>query len=336
MNYIGSKLKLSSWIEDEITKTVNENLEDLVFCDLFAGTGIVGRTFKNKVKSVISNDIEEYSYILNRNYIQNSEIIENKKFYLEKLNNLPLIEDGFIYKNYCLGSGSERQYFSDHNGKKIDTIRNKIEEWRQNREINENLYFYLLASLLESADKVANTASVYGAFLKSLKKSAVKEFVLESAEFSLSNNNHIVYNEDANSLIKKISGDILYLDPPYNQRQYGANYHLLTTITKYDNFIPKGKTGMRDYNKSLYCSRKEVCIAFEDLIKNANFKYVFLSYNNEGLMTLEDIKNIMSKYGKYTPDVQQSYQRFKADKSENRNHKADSTYEYLHILEKIN
>jgi len=135
-------------------------------------------------------------------------------------------------------------------------------------------------------------------------------------------------------LIKRISGDILYLDPPYNQRQYGANYHLLNTIAKYDNFIPKGKTGLREYNRSNYCKRKEVTLNFEELIKNANFKYIFLSYNNEGLMGKEEIANVMKKYGKYDL-ITKEYQRFKADKTKNRNHKANKTFEYLHMLEKI-
>ena len=134
-------------------------------------------------------------------------------------------------------------------------------------------------------------------------------------------------------IIKKIDGDILYLDPPYNQRQYSANYHLLNTIALYKPFIPKGKTGLPEYNRSSYCKKNKVKNSFEELIKNANFKYIFLSYNNEGLMSREDVKNIMQKYGKYDLIIKK-YQRFKADKSENRNHKASNTYEYLHILEK--
>jgi len=192
-----------------------------------------------------------------------------------------------------------------------------------------------LASLLESADKVANTASVYGAFLKHLKKTAQKPLIIEAAEYSINKNKHQVYQADSNELIKKIKGDILYLDPPYNTRQYGANYHLLNTIALYDDFVPKGKTGLRNYQKSKYCSKSSVQSAFEDLIKNADFTYIFLSYNNEGLMNVNEIKNIMSKYGKYelaTTD----YRRFRADKEKNRNHKANKTKEYLHILIKQN
>jgi len=333
MNYIGSKYKLSQFIKETVKSVVGNDLSKKTFCDIFAGTGIVARVFKKEVKKVITNDIEYYSYVLNKNYIENHKKLEYKK-YLEELNNLKLKDTGFIYKNYCLGSGSNRQYFSDVNGKKIDTIRQKIELWFKNNKINSKLYYFLLASLLESADKVANTASVYGAFLKHLKKTALKDMVLEPAIFEINDNEHKVYNEDSNVLIKKISGDILYLDPPYNERQYGANYHLLNTIAKYDNFQPIGKTGMRQYYRSQYCKKQSVEKSFEDLISNAKFKYIFLSYNNEGLMSEKTIKNIMKKYGKYDL-AKKEYQRFKADKTENRNHKANSTIEYLHILEKI-
>ena len=333
MNYIGSKYKLSGFIMETVLSVAGNDLTDKVFCDIFAGTGIVGRNFKTKVKQVIANDMEYYSYVLNKNYIENHSEIKDKEQYINELNNLPLLENGFVYKNYCLGGSGERQYFSDENGKKIDTIRQKIETWKMNGEISDSAYWFLLASLLESADKVANTASVYGAYLKNLKKPAQKKLILESADFEENDNKHQVFNTDSNELIKQISGDILYLDPPYNTRQYGANYHLLNTIAKYDNFIPKGKTGLRNYQKSKYCSRNIVNQEFDNLIKNANFKYIFLSYNNEGLMSAIDVRKIMSKYGKYDL-LETDYQRFKADKTENRNHKADSTKEYLHILDK--
>jgi len=333
MNYIGSKHKLSNFIKSTIYSVVGKDLSDKVFCDIFAGTGIIGRNFKNDVKQVISNDLEYYSYVLNKNYIENHREIKNKNDYIYTLNNLQLIDNGFIYQNYCLGSESKRQYFSDYNGKVIDTIRTKIEEWKKSKKTNNELYYFLLASLLESADKVANTASVYGAFLKHLKNSAQKKLFLQPANFEINDNEHKVFNLDSNDLITEISGDILYLDPPYNARQYGSNYHLLNTIAKYDNFIPKGKTGLRNYQKSKYCSKKQVLNEFDFLVKNANFKFIFLSYNNEGLMSPDDVKKIMLKYGRY--DIATTrYQRFKADKDENRNHKANSTEEYIHILEK--
>ncbi len=333
MNYIGSKRSLILFLVTTIEDVVGKDLHDKVFCDIFAGTGIVGTTFKPCVKKVIANDWEYYSYVLNRNYIGNHLEIANKEEWLSELNRLVGVEDGFIYNNYCEGSGSRRQYFSDENGKKIDAIRIQLEKWKKSEEISEDLYFFLLTSLIESADKLANTASVYGAFLKHLKKTAQRPLILTPALYSVDEHNHEVYCEDANALIKKIEGDILYLDPPYNSRQYGANYHLLNTIAEYKVFTPKGKTGLRDYSRSLYCGKNSVQSSFEALIGDAKFKYIVLSYNNEGLMSMTDIKSIMSKYGHYDY-VCQDYQRYRADKEENRNHTAARTVEYLHILEK--
>jgi len=328
LNYIGSKYRLLPFIQETIFQTIG-NTHGMIYAELFAGTGIVSRAFKQHVKLIIINDLEFYSFVINRNYIGNHICFEYHDL-IDNLNNLPGIE-GKIYNDYCLGGGTGRQYFSDENGKRIDVIRQMIESWKSNQTINDDQYYFLLASLLESADKIANVASVYGAYLKHLKKSAQKPLVLRAAEFEPTVHMHHVYQQDANELVQNISGDILYLDPPYNARQYGANYHLLNTIAIYDDFIPKGKTGLRAYNRSEYCKRGKVETAFEDLIRHAKFSYIFLSYNNEGLMSVEQVKAIMSKYGQYSLKTKK-YQRFKADKDSNRNYKADSTEEHLHVL----
>lgn len=328
MNYIGSKIRLASFIKDEIVKVVGSDMSQKTFCDIFAGTAVIARAFKKDVKKIISNDLEYYSFILNKNYICNNREIADRDSYIEKLNFIPLIENGFIYTNYCKGSGSQRQYFSDYNGKKIDAIRIEIQRLKDSKEIDEELYYFLLSSLLISADKVANTASVYGAFLKTIKPPALKEMQLCGAEFEIGSGGNEVFNEDSNSLIKKIKGDVLYLDPPYNNRQYGANYHILNTIALYDDFVPKGKTGRRAYNSSMYSKKKYVNDSLEDLIKNANFRYIFLSYNDDGLMSVDDVRDIMSKYGEYKL-VKKEYRRFISQ-----NMQRSSTFEHLHILEK--
>ena len=330
MNYIGSKYSLLDFIHETISEVTASKLgEKFIFADLFAGTGVVGASYRKQGCKVISNDIQYYSYVLNKNLIEGSEKIDGE--ITNRLNNLKGI-DGFVFNNYCAGSGSGRNYFTDENGKKCDAIREKIEELHSQNKISDDEYFCLLASLINSIDKYANTASVYGAFLKHIKKSAQKEFQLELLP-RINGPVGKVYNEDINQVIKKIDGDVLYLDPPYNARQYCSNYHVLETIARNDKPELKGKTGLREAGeqKSKYCSKKTLEKEFEDLISNAQFKYIFLSYNNEGLMSVDKIKEIMSKYGEYRCYTK-SYKRFKADKEENRNIAADKTTEFLHCL----
>ena len=330
MNYIGSKISLLDFIHETITDVSGYKAgDDFVFADLFAGTGVVGASYRKLGCKVISNDIQYYSYVLNKYLIEN-ESSENSEL-LNYLNALPGT-DGFIYKHYCSGSGSGRNYFTDDNGKKCDAIRIELETLHEKREISDELYFYYLASLINSIDKYANTASVYGAFLKHVKKTARKSFSLELLPF-FDGVKGKVYNQDIDELITQIDGDVLYLDPPYNERQYCTNYHVLETIARYDNPKLMGKTGLRNYDlqKSKYCSKRTIETEFERLIKNAKFKYIFLSYNNEGLMSVETVKNIMSKYGIYSCATQ-SHKRFIADKGENRNVGGKETTEYLHCL----
>jgi len=334
MNYIGSKYSLLDFLETTIEEVTGFHTgENRVFADPFAGTGIVGQTFRSKGYQVISNDIQRYSYVINKQGIEDTLDLyaDEVRALLCELEALPPLE-GFIYQNYCAGSGSGRNYFTDDNGKKCDAIRTELESRHSSGVISDEMYYLFLASLINAIDKCANTASVYGAFLKHIKKSASKQFSLELLPPTQGPIGQ-VYNEDVCSLITHISGDILYLDPPYNERQYAANYHVLETIARYDNPELTGVTGLRDYSdqKSKFCSKKTVVEEFDYLIRNADFKYIFLSYNNEGIMSLDTIREVMSKYGDYSVYTQ-DYRRFKADKDANRNIAAASTTEYLHCI----
>lgn len=341
MNYIGSKVSLIDFIKSSIAKTLEINNEtrkpnEMVFADLFAGTGAVCGAFKQDGFSIIANDIQYYSYVMIKHVIENNGNLEENRCtqLIDKLNNVQGAE-GFIYKNYCFegteGQEFRRMYFTEYNAKKCDAIRIALEEQYEAKIITENEYFFLLGSLLNSIDKYANTASVYGAYLKKIKESASKEMKLEPLPIIHGQVECKVYNEDICKLINNVSGDVLYLDPPYNARQYCTNYHLLETIARYDNPVIHGKTGLREYadQKSVFCIKSQVEKAFADIIENAKFKYIFLSYNNEGLMSGETIERIMKKYGTYNLFVR-DYRRFKADSA--REAKKDKTIEYLHCL----
>lgn len=343
MNYIGSKYSILSYI-DEVVEDFVKPKKNITICDMFSGTGVVAKYFKEKGYNVISNDIQYFSYVTLKGLVENNEELLFEKLTKKRIDPFMCLnglngKKGFIYKSYSMGGTKrkefKRQYFSDENAKKIDAARIKIEKWKNRHLINENEYYYLLACLIESADKIANTASVYEAFLKELKKSAQKPIIINPIPLIFKNKKYETYNEDSKTLITKITGDILYLDPPYNTRKYDTNYHILETIALYDNPKIKGKTGVRveDTKKSNYCLKTKAKDELEDLIKNAKFKYILLSYNDEGIITIEEIETIMKKYGNYKR-YEKKHKRFKSDKD--RTYKKDYTIEYIHCLEKNN
>ena len=353
MNYIGSKYSLRDFLEAGILKNVNADCK--VFCDVFAGTGAVGVHFKQKNFKIISNDIQYYAYCLNRalvginripsffgildDLIPAAQSCDTIDTVLEYLNNLDG-KSGFIYRNYCPGGteGTEfkRQYFSDENGTRCDAIRMQIEEWWKAGKLTEDEYFYLMSSLIDAADRVANTASVYGAFLKHIKKSAMKPLELKRLGIVESDEEHEVHNVNGQELVERLSCDVLYMDPPYNHRQYCANYHVLETIARYDEPDLKGVTGLRpqDDQKSDFCMKRRALPAFEEMVRKTSARYVFLSYNSEGIMGKDEILQTMGQYGGVDL-VTRDYQRFRADVDrENRVYKADQVEEYLFCLNK--
>ena len=158
---------------------------------MFAGTGIVGDYFSKKGFIVTGNDKENYSYVVNHASLKSSYCNKLKKL-IDSLNNIDGI-DGLLHKHYS--PNGDRMFFTEDNAKKADAIRVKIEELKEEKTINENEYYFLLASLLQSLDKVANTTSVYGAFLKEFKPSALKSLVINPI--------HQIKNLSKNKVYKK-------------------------------------------------------------------------------------------------------------------------------------
>lgn len=307
MRYLGNKTKLLNEIETFIKE---RSIEADTFFDIFSGTGSVAEYFKDKYK-VSSNDYMTFSYHLQSSKVLNDKIPSFTKLskylgqdafvYLNNINFESENNNGYVAKNYSHLS-SERMYFSEENGYLIDTIRLLIEEWRKNELINKAERHYLLHCLLVATTKVSNTTGTYGAYLKNWDKRALKRILLEKQEI-LPGRGIETYNKDSEELIKEISGDLLYIDPPYTNFNYSRGYHLLETIARYDNPKIKGITGVREEKSNSNFSKKTQALkSFENLIRRANFKDVIISYSNHGIIPEKELLGMIEKYsvGKVT------------------------------------
>ena len=310
LRYIGGKRHLLDNIVNEI-QSATENVCTVI--DIFSGSGMVSMCLKNLGYNVIGNDFLYFAYVLGRGTIALNQIpsfqklgIENPLDYLNSLKfddtNIS-IENCFMYQNYSPHDNIKRMYFQNNNALKIDIIRLTIEEWKTKSLINDDEYFYLLASLIASIPYVSNIAGVYGAYLKHWDARTYNSLELKPPNIIESKATVEFYNEDYCSLLPNISGDLLYADPPYNSRQYLPNYHILETVARYDYPIIHGITGMRDYSnqRSDFCVAGKVEAAFTNMIKQANVRYILISYNNEGLLSTNQLRELCQEYA--VPDT---------------------------------
>ncbi len=338
MRFIGSKQQLLPFIEQVITTYCGNNTNSTIG-DLFCGTSAVSAHFKKLGYTVIANDNLAFCVILAKaSLLVNDEplfspLIESgelKKETRDKLFPTPYDDvlsflnhlhgtEGFIFKEYS-PSGThkkkfERRYFTDENAKKIDVIRTKIEEWSTSKLLTEGEEALLLSDLLRATNKVANIMGTYGYFMKDWIDSRVwKPLTLVCSPIVKSNKKHMLYQKDANELVKQIKCDILYLDPPYNWRHYGAYYHILETITKWDNPQIKGMSGLRPWkeSKSRYSYRDEALNALAEIIESAQSRHIFLSYNSEGLISHDEIRDTLSTFGELSIE-EVPYRRYKSN-----------------------
>jgi adenine-specific DNA-methyltransferase len=351
MRFIGNKENLV----DKIYQVMLEKgVEGDSFFDFFSGTTNVGRFFKNKGFSVYSSDLLYFSFVLQQAYLVNNveqsfeKLLSKIKVNTTELFATPLIKvveflnnlepkEGFIYKNYT-PSGTmtlmqPRMYYSDYNGKMIDAIRQQIEIWKKENLINKHEYYILLACLIETVPFYANVSGVYAAFQKKWDPRALKKIILRPIKYVLNEKDNIAFNDNSANLLE-IKSDIYYIDPPYNQRQYAPNYHILETIAKYDNPKIKGVTGLRPYEnqKSKFCNAQKAIEELDNIAKNGHYKSLVLSYNSEGIMTSEKILEVFNKYGDVKL-VEIKYPRFKSNNN-GKSKLMKYVYEQLYILKR--
>lgn len=268
--YLGNKYKLLPFI----TKVVSEECSNIKsVADIFAGTGAVSSAFLDKV--IITNDLMYSNYICNFAWFSSQEynpqtIID----YIIKYNSISKYKENYMTENFA------NTYFSYNDCSKIGFVREDIEENYRDGNINDRERAILITSLLYAMDKIAKTCGHYDAYRKGADFDASLELFVPLAEVH-NNAENKCFNKDANELVKEIYADLVYIDPPYNSRQYCDAYHLLENVARWEkpDVFGVAKKMNRDKMKSKYCTQSAT-EAFEDLIKNINTKYILFSYNN--------------------------------------------------------
>ena len=295
--YTGSKYKLQDWIYD----LVGQNCHGQSFADLFAGTGVVASRFMDDFNRIIVNDLLYSNWVVykaffedspKRKTVLNKYCLEFQQYVNEK-----------VHENYVSKSFGNK-FFNIQDAKIIGCIREKIETLKST--LREKEYFVLLASLLYSADKAANTVGHYDAYIR--KASIEPHFQFELIKpLNTSHKKIEIYREDTNQLVKRVKADICYIDPPYNSRQYSRFYHVLENIAEWNKPKLYGVAMKpRAQKMSDYC-RVSAPIVFADLINNLQTKYIVVSYNNtydskssssRNKITLEEIQDTLATKGK--------------------------------------
>lgn len=303
MRYLGNKTRMLENINSVI---LDNNITEGIFCDLFAGSGSVGDYFKERFQ-IISNDYLHSLSIVNKAKLENKDIPSFKDFIKKYgidpftyFNNKIYISDSqfFITNNYS--PKGNRQFFTEKNATKIDGIRIETEKLYKDFIIDLKERNFLIASLIESVMGVSNTTGTYEAYLKNWDNRALKEFELQPINIRKANKifNNTIYNKDSNELLRKIAGDVLYIDPPYTVTDYNSAYHVLESISKYDYPTIGGITGRRKEitKKSKYTKKKQALINFEDLFRQANFNHILVSYSTQGLVSVDELVDLAKKF----------------------------------------
>ena len=336
MRFIGNKESIVEEIESFIDSKITPD-DRLVLFDAFCGTGSVSDRLKNRFNVVINDNLKWATvYTAGRLYapVCRFEGLGFDPF--DFLNQSCNETHGFIYKTYA-PTESDRMYFTPENAARIDYFRNQIEEWYISKLLTESEYMFLLASLIESVSKVSNTAGVYGAFLKKWDGRALKPIEFIKPSYNKRTPEDIaIYNDKIENIISDVECDILYLDPPYTQNQYGTQYHLFETLILNDCPSVSKVTGSRPVMpmRSDWSKEYKVNILFDKIIAKTKARYIVLSYNNDGFMSKEYIEAVMKRYGK--PETycckKISYKKYQNWKTQN--HKEH--FEYLFFVEKKN
>ena len=346
LQYIGSKYQLIDWLFagfQEITGWTDWT--DKTVADLFAGTGIVSYNLAQRGATVVNNDAELYSSIISEcvvdcPYLDKYEaILADWNTQLES--GLHISTVGAITTHYSPWGVEGRMFFTEDNARRIDYIRSLLFSGVQSGNLDRRDFTFLMSSLLVSADAVSNCASVYGAYLKAFKGTAQRALVLTAIhrDREVRRDDSTTFNRnvlDAAFLeeLRRYPVDLVYLDPPYNNRQYSKNYFPLNIIAQSDEACDQrtfqGKTGIPDgCFVSSFCTKRDVERSFQTLIRNLDAPIIAISYNSESLIPRDRMLEILSEYGE-AGVLTRDYKRYKSN-----HNTVDATIEeYLFYVKK--
>jgi adenine-specific DNA-methyltransferase len=369
VRYIGNKTRLLPFILEAVASL---GLSPGAAHDACAGTAVVGRELKACGWRVASSDIMSYSYVFQRAYVVAQRVpsfaelragdsdlrraMRSQRFrtavarrgpgalssVCEYLARWLEPERGFIAAHY--GPAGGRMYFTDENAMRIDAIRRRLHEWRAEGLVGDDAFYILLAALLEAADRVANTAGVYAAYIKSWQPNAKRALDLEPRRPIRGARGSTAHHGDAQKAATQIGPiELLYIDPPYNSRQYAGYYHIPEVIARgWFNDVPvvRGKTGLiRDpggTTRSAWCSSKGAERALRDLLAATGARHVLVSYNSEGVLNEDVLQRVLSDaaVGGQSRRFVREYRRYRADRDHaKRRYRADALRELLYHAE---
>jgi adenine-specific DNA-methyltransferase len=318
IRYYGGKAKLA----DFIIKGMSEFglREGMRVLDGFTGTSVIAQELKYRGYQTFANDNLYFSYALADAHLAFNELPKFENLNLEPeifvyLNTIKP-STGFVTKNYSPYDDCDRMYLSVENAQKVDAIRDQIEVWKSKNLITLSEFNYLLASLIYAINLVSNITGTYGAYLKFWEGRSTKSLELKPIGLNSSNFKNQAMHGDIMDAVSKHQYDFIYLDPPYNSRGYFSNYFFLEVVAKgwYDIIpIPEGVTGIPKNIRvtSDFSSKMEVVGAFQRLISKCNSEYVFLSYNNEGLLSEAKLLEILNDFGQVNV-LTQDHKRYKS------------------------
>ncbi|OLE15863.1 MAG: hypothetical protein AUG20_02090 [Gemmatimonas sp. 13_1_20CM_3_60_15] len=339
MRYIGNKTRLLPFILRTLDK---EGIDAGVVHDAFAGTASVGRALKERGWRVYGSDLLMSSYVFQRAYVvadSADPAVEEMARGLSRISP----SEGFISRHFSPAgdaTSAGRMYFTPENAARIDAARDQLDSWRRSGSVSEDAYYLLLAGIIEGADRVANTAGVYASYMKRWQPNAKRAFAV-SVESTVSGRPATAYLMDAAEAAKSIGEvDLIYIDPPYNSRQYVAYYHIPEILARgWSGSEPaiRGKVGLLagSEGRSQWSHGRRVQKLFTALLSASGARHALVSFNSEGHLAPEKLETLLRKAavdGKVS-HLTQRYRRYRADSDhEGRQYHADSAQEHLYLV----